>query len=647
MRLKKIVRQQAEKLLDMEYIKRRRQCRLDYAEWLKGLEQQQQAEEDDREWEKEPDPVLLAFEAGSWAPDAAQRIRRFLAKNPEVQLVYGDEDVCEREGDKICKKRYEKPWLKPCWSPDSYLCRDYLGSAVAVRRSLYDKLTEEERRDMGACHDRLVQLAGGFEKGCIQIAHMTGILYHRHSVWPLPGEGRPGVKLEERGAEAAEKESGFRGETAASGEEVEVSVVIPSKDNAAVLIRCLDTLCQTVRRLSYEIILVDNGSGAQAREMIAKEVEKLKNTKEYQGCLKGIQVIYQPMEFNFSRMCNMGAAASKGGFLLFLNDDIEAVEPGWLEGMVEKAKQPWVGAVGYKLLYPDGEKIQHAGVTNIILGPTHKLQHQLDCRTYYDGRSEGIWNMLAVTGACLLLRREVFDEVEGFCEEMKVAFNDVDLCFKIYEKGYHNVVINEGHLLHHESLSRGLDETEEKHNRLMGEYYLLFDLHPQLKSRDPYYHPWLNGTVQDTAIKPAYLEGAILADPREYEPAEEPINARLDDCLMFRVEYADKKEMYGYAVVLGSDNACFTKKLLFRSVDSPDKLYGMDFTDQYRSDLEMNLPDQKNVGLCGYRISFAKPLPPGEYKVGLVARDRISGMTLINWNPRNIRVFEELEETGS
>ncbi len=203
------------------------------------------------------------------------------------------------------------------------------------------------------------------------------------------------------------------------------------------------------------------------------------------------------------------------------------------------------------------------------------------------------------------------------------------------------MVINEHHLLHHESLSRGLDETEEKHNRLMGEYYLLFDRHPQLKSRDPYYHPWLNGTVQDTAIKPAFLEGAIVADPREYEPVEEPDNARLDDCLMFRVEYSDQKEMYGYAVVLGSDNACFAKKLLFRPVDSPDKLYGMDFTEQYRSDLEMNLPDQKNVGLCGYRISFAKPLPPGEYKVGLVARDRISGLKLINWNSLNIRIFGE------
>jgi len=639
--LKRIVRQQAEKLLDREYIKKRSSFRLDYEEWVRELERKMRSGETQGDWEEEADPVLLSFGEGSWVPDAARRIKRFLAENPQAELVYGDEDVWEGTGR---KKKCGNPWLKPCWSPDSYLCRDYLGSAVAVRQSLYERLTEEERRDEGLCHDRLVQLAGGFEKGCVKIAHMTGILYHRRSIWPLPGEGRPGRNLEDSGGkpQGAEEQGDPRTKQGAedSQKEVEVSVIIPSKDNAAVLIRCLDTLCETVRSLRYEIILVDNGSGAQAREMIEKEVQKLRTHKEYQDCLKGIQMIYEPMIFNFSRMCNMGAKASRGGMLLFLNDDIEAVKPGWLESMVEKAKEPWAGAVGYKLLYPDGERIQHTGVTNIIMGPTHKLQHQPDIRPYYDGRNIGVWNMLAVTGACLLLRRELFYQVEGFCEEMKVAFNDVDLCFKIYEKGYHNVVINEHYLLHHESLSRGTDETEEKHNRLMGEYYLLFERHPHLKSIDPYYHPWLNGSVLDTAIKPAYLEGAVLEDPRGYEPMEEPKKARLDDCLLFRVEYADQKEMYGYGVVLGSDNACFTKKLLFRSKDTGDRLYGMDFAEQYRSDLEMNLPDQKNVGLCGFRIHFANPLPSGEYQVGLLAKDRISGIELISWSSSHIRIFE-------
>ncbi len=389
--------------------------------------------------------------------------------------------------------------------------------------------------------------------------------------------------------------------------------------------------------------MVDNGSCEQSRKAVGREIDRL--NQEHRAHLHRAVYLYKPMEFNFSHMCNLGAEAAKGNLLLFLNDDIEARATGFMEAMVQKAMQPWTGAVGYKLLYPDSERIQHAGVTNIALGPTHKLQCLKDSDCYYDGRNRGVWNMLAVTGACLMLRRTVFGEAGGFCEKLKVAFNDVDLCFTLYELGYQNVVINSGYLLHHESLSRGLDETEEKVKRLMGERNLLYERHPALEGKDPYYHEWLNGSVLDTAIKPAFEEGILLEDTREHEPAMDLSKARADECLLLRIEYADKERLNGYAVVLGSDNACFKKQLLFKKIKEPDTVYIMDFTEQYRSDLEKNM-DQVNVGLCGFYVRFANPLPAGEYRVGMMARDQISGAELVNWSSRTIVSGREKRKIG-
>lgn len=647
MEVKKAVRQQLEKLFDIRYRRRRKRYVQDYGAWVKELEQaekkedlqeaaQESAEQEGASRKKKskkgngeaaqvpPEVVLLAFAGGCWSKDAQARMDRFFAENPEVLLAYGDEDII------VKKNVFSTPWLKPCWSPDSYLCRDYLGSAVAVRRSLFEQLTETECQDEGLCHDRLVELAGGFAKGCRTIAHVNGIFYHRLEKWKLPEESRSGKQIlpQEAGSRAMGADMARTAGTL-------VSVVIPSKDNVSVLKQCLETLCRTVKEVVYEIIVVDNGSSAQSREAVSREIDRLNREAACGELLQRAVYLYKPMEFNFSRMCNLGAEEAKGSLLLFLNDDIEAVEAGWLEAMVEKALQPWAGAVGYKLLYPDSERIQHAGVTNIALGPTHKLQCLKDSVCHYDGRNRGVWNMIGVTGACLLLRREVFEEAGGFCEKLKVAFNDVDLCFTLYELGYQNIVINSSFLLHHESLSRGVDETEEKVKRLMGERDLLYKRHPKLEGRDPYYHEWLNGSVLDTAVKPAYEEGILFDDVREYDTAISMPKARMDECLLLRVEFADKERVSGYAVVLGSDNACFKKQLLFKKTGKPEIVYSMDFTEQYRSDLEKNM-DQVNVGLCGFYVSFLNPLPAGEYRIGIMARDQISGAELINWSTRTI-----------
>lgn len=615
MKPKQMIRQQIAKWYQHSYEKRRKQYTLDYATWL------QEREENGilAAAEQEPDFVLLHFGEGVYGDNAKERFGAYLKEHTETLLVYGDEDI--RKTDGSC----HSPWLKPDWSPDAYLCRDYLGEAVAVRRKLYEQLTRTQRQDMGECHDNLIELAGGYEPSCNRIGHLQEVVFHRKHSWPLPGEGRAGQRVSE------EMKSDWKKQL--------VSIIIPSKDNVEVLFRCIETVQKTVKQIPYEILLIDNGSNGENHSEIQKKTEELNRNLTQKGTepvLKRIKYLYMPMEFNFSRMCNLGATQSEGNLILFLNDDIEAVEDGWLESMAEKALEPWAGAVGMKLLYPDRERIQHAGVVDIPIGPVHKLQYLNDNECYYDGRNRGIWNALAVTGACLMLRRELFEEVGGFAEELRVAFNDIDLCFTVYERGYHNVVINNRCLLHHESLSRGNDDSEEKQRRLIGERNRLYKRHPERRGEDPYYHPWLNNRRLDTRIRPAFSEGRSMLQMGRLTgltpDAELLQKAREDACLRLTIEYAGTSWIQGYLVVLGSDNALFERRLLFRSKEHPEEVYQMECGEQYRLDLEENMPDQSNVGLCGFCCEFQECLPKGEYQIGAWARDRISGLQLKSWS---------------
>lgn len=597
--------------LDKQYEKKCASRKILYKDWVASMEEAESSSTGER-----AEAVFLSdAENGAWADGAKERAEAFLSAHPEVCVVYGDEDVETTSG------QYENPWLKPCWSPDTYLWKDYLGEAVAVRKSFYEKAEEKYR-------DGLLKAAGGFTKGCQSIAHINGILFHRKTDW-FTGETNSSMTREKTaGGQTDCRDAKKQGKPY-------ISVIIPSKDNAVVLKKCLDTLKKTAADISYEVLLVDNGSG----EAVKKKIE------EMTADAPDILYIYEPMEFNFSKMCNLGAERAKGSLLLFLNDDIEATHTGWLSDMAKLAERPHVGAVGCKLLYPDTDKIQHAGITNLPMGPVHKLQFLRDNKCYYDNRNRGIRNVSAVTAACLMVRREVFEEAGGFCESMQVAFNDVDFCFTLLEKGYYNAVCNHIHLLHHESMSRGADESEEKLKRLHRERTMLYDRHPGLNGKDPFYHDWLNRTGLDTRIQPAYRSGREIADvqaakevAKESNEAYVLKNARKDRCLLVRIEAADASHISGYGVVLGSDNACFNGKLLLERKGRQPAVYELDFTEQYRQDLQENMPDQKNVALCGFHVNIAEPLPEGEYRIGMLATDKISGSSLMNYSNRTFIV---------
>jgi GT2 family glycosyltransferase len=198
--------------------------------------------------------------------------------------------------------------------------------------------------------------------------------------------------------------------------------------------------------------------------------------------------------FNFSALCNFGASHAKGEYLLLLNNDIEIQSPDWIERLLEHAQRDSIGAVGGKLLFPDG-RIQHAGVVAGMVGAAgHPHKFFPDNHIGYHGRLHMVYNVSAVTGAMLMMKLDKFNEVGGLDEtNLKVAYNDIDLCLKLIDKGYLNVFTPHCRATHHESLSRGYEDTPEKLARLKKEQgYFLNKWQSFLEKGDPFYNPNLS-----------------------------------------------------------------------------------------------------------------------------------------------------------
>jgi len=309
--------------------------------------------------------------------------------------------------------------------------------------------------------------------------------------------------------------------------------------------------------------------------------------------------------------------------------------------------------------------IQHCGITNLRLGPVHKLQYKEDDHVYYDHVNDVDRNVLGVTGACLLVRKEVFDRIGGFDENLKVAFNDVDLCYTLYERGYTNVVVNTTHLWHYESLSRGDDESREKLERLKNERIKLYDKHPGLYGYDPYYHDYLTKDILDSNYTCAYeyeYDGEksgdngslLLIKPKKITYSLKP--EWENQCLIISLEQCgsmeywlgpvesakligkgrDKIYLGGYAFVAGSDNSCFDFKILLKGQSG---IYEIPCNHLYRPDLEINLDPEENAVLCGFSIiPDVSDMPAGEYQVGVLSKGLAHRLTLLRFTNRYLKI---------
>ena len=244
-------------------------------------------------------------------------------------------------------------------------------------------------------------------------------------------------------------------------EDNKVSIVICTRDAKAILKICIDSIIEKTTYSNYEIIVVDNGS---------KDPE----TFEYFETLRSlgfVKIVRIDLPFNYSLLNNEGVKRASGNIVCFLNNDIEVMTPDWLDELVMHAQRPEIGAVGAKLYYPSGG-IQHFGIVTGLMGGVagHPFKHFASGTDGYFGRMRVVGNVSAVTGACLVMRREVFEKVGGFdAEFLPIAYNDVDLCLKVLKLNLRIVVTPFAELVHHESLTRGVEDTPEKIERLIKE----------------------------------------------------------------------------------------------------------------------------------------------------------------------------------
>ena len=413
-----------------------------------------------------------------------------------------------------------------------------------------------------------------------------------------------------------------------------VSIVIPSKDNYEILKMCLTSVLEKTEYRNFEIVLVDNGSNDGNKAKITALLEEL-NSKHGRDC---IRYIYEKMEFNFSRMCNIGANAAKGDFLLFLNDDIEVNEDvekntntqviakKWLSILLGQAQVSYAGAVGCKLYYPNTIQLQHAGVLNLRIGPGHCLYGRDDNLNYYYGRNLLDYNFVVVTGACLMVETKKFKEIGGFDEGFPVTYNDVDLCFRLVKAGYYNVLRNDVALVHHESVSRGFDEASvEKEERRKREMARLYEKNPMFANGyDPCYNPNLAPNNGDFAfdMSKAYLleKPELICDGRmsSFLKSQDDIKLSIDSVL----EDDDSIRINGWAYLTEKFNNNRNKiKVVLTSEDS--KAYIFTSEKLYHSDVMRPNGSRKGLSLIGFESVILKDcLPKGDYTIGVAIGKR-------------------------
>lgn len=600
-----------------------------------------------------PDIWLVASAPSCLVRGAAWEVERYFLEHPSCEIAYGDEDG----------------FFKPDWSPDLLQSFFYFGNVFAVRRRLVERSFRIRKESIVPESDFCSSTNGQEELfwkkrlyeivlSCMDVAvtagHIEKILFRlsrgsRSAGTVIPTEC-PGIDwgMEPEFAELKKGHLYSDVNIPDKKEEQElVSVIIPSKDNPDVLSTCILSLLRKTSYRNVELLVVDNGSN----EANKQKVLELQQQILQRGELASFRYIYRPMTFNFSAMCNLGAREAAGKYLLFLNDDIEIVCPDWLSVMVSRGAKDYVGAVGVKLLYPESDRIQHVGVTNIHLGPAHKLQFDSDREIYYHGVNRYAWNVSAVTGACLLVRKKIFEEIGGFEEELQVAFNDVELCFHLLRSGYKNVCCNQTWLYHHESLSRGSDDGEEKVSRLHRERDFLYAAYPEMWNRDAYYSRRLVTDVLDRGFQPVCrFEEKRISQKSVPVLMKGPLHSDwYNETLFMGVEFTGDATAWrtgkngggdyyiqGWAYALHVDNSRYRKSLLLKS---EDQLWRIPYEGCYRPDFQEGMQHIDHPALCGVSVWIPRDaLPAGEYLIGYFWEDMCSRQKLYGFSAEKINI---------
>ncbi|HDY7437546.1 TPA: glycosyltransferase [Vibrio vulnificus] len=434
--------------------------------------------------------------------DALYWVAETILANPEVALIYSDEDKITADG----ATRYD-PNFKSRWNPELLLNQNCISHLGVYKTDLAKEIGGFRKGFEGAQDwDFALRFTEKVERE--HIIHIPRILYHWRAI-----EGSTAVDGDEKpyalvaGLKAVQEHCDRLKIDAEVVEHPErhyarvryeiptpqpmVSMIIPTRNGLDVLSVCIDSILEKTTYQNYEIIIVDNGSDCS--DTLAY-LEKLQHEHSH------VVVLRDDSPFNYSALNNKAAAIAKGDILALVNNDVEVITPDWLTEMVGHVIQPQNGAVGARLWYPD-DTLQHGGVIMVggVAGHAHK--HLPKGLPGYACRAIVSQNYSAVTAACLLVRKEVFEQVGGLNEkDLTVAFNDIDFCLKVQEAGYLNVWTPYAELYHYESKTRGFEDTPEKKARFAKEVQYMRGRWANVLDADPYYNPNLTMAREDFSL---------------------------------------------------------------------------------------------------------------------------------------------------
>lgn len=574
------------------------------------------------------DYIIFINGEGCVSDKLSLEVIRLFDEDPELEIIYYDED----EIDKNTKKRCN-PWFKSDFSLTSALASFYFGNIVAVRRkTLEERLTQFDNNPFANLYGFILELITKDKKEAL---HIPKVMFHRYisdeNYTEFTGSEEMFDYIKERcygnlGVNVSFRKDRFGvSNSIVSNKGEKILIVIPSKDHPDVLRRCVKSVKEISTYDNFEVVVVDNGSNEENRHVY-----------EAMATEYGYSYIYEPMEFNFSKMCNIGASSKESDYIVFLNDDTEIITDNWLEIMLGEASLSHVGAVGAKLYYNDGETIQHIGITNMTEGPSHKLQGHKDSDSIYHGVNRYTRGVIGVTAACLMVSREKYNLVGGFNEQLKVAYNDVYFCFALYGKCFENVIRNDVILLHYESLSRGDDHaSREKMDRLKEERIKLYNAFPALYGVDPYYSMSLTGASETyQCILP--FENRNIRPVSEISRVNMP-TCQINEALIISVDRAEE-ELFGTGVrcaiidlhchVRGLDNADYSFSLMLKK---DELVLEIPVIRRIRPDVIKVLYNECHVELSGFVTRIpVEMLPEGSYEIWMKAKSLISRQVLIN-----------------
>lgn len=465
------------------------------------------------------DYIALMDQDDLLPPHALYHVAIEINRYPDACLIYSDEDKVDESG-----RRFD-PYFKPDWNQDLFYSHNLITHLGIYRTDIVREIGGfREGYEGSQDYDLALRFIEKISPA--QIRHIPRVLYHWRAHEQSTAASKRGNKLYayEAAKKALNEHLALKGAYVDNGPWLGsyrarycipdpaplVSLIIPTRDCVDILKACIESIRDKTTYPNWEAIVVDNQS-TDPRTLAYFDELRLDGR---------ICVIKYDAPFNYSAINNFAVKHAKGRLIGLVNNDIEVAEDGWLEEMVSHALRPEIGVVGAKLLYPDGS-IQHSGV---ILGLGGLAAH---AHRYFDRDSPGycghaklIKNYSALTGACMLVRKELYEKVGGMDDKnLPVAYNDVDFCLKVRELGYRNIYTPYAILYHHESISRGAEDTPEKLARFAAETHYMRERWGDIIDRDPAYNPNLTRSAEDFSLNAGHVKSPHHGYPLSISPA--------------------------------------------------------------------------------------------------------------------------------